>query len=217
MRRQFVRTSVAAVCGAGLSAFASGVFAQAGGPQLGKHYRAIKPALGTDDPKKIEVIEFFWFGCPHCFALEPLLEDWAKKLPADVAFRKEHVGFPNAAKHQQLFYTLKALGLDDKLGNIVFNAIHKERKPLLQVADMAALVSANAPGVDAKKFSDTFESFSVKTRMRRAISLSDSYGLEGVPAFAVNGKFFTAPSMAGSNGAALQVIDTLVAGERKRA
>lgn len=182
------------------------------GPSEGAHFRRLGTPLPTDDPKKIEVIEFFWFGCPHCNAIEPAVVGWKSKLPSGVAFRKEHVAFPQAIKHQQLFYTIKALGAEDKLTQPVFDAIHKERKTLTQVSDMAELAAKN--GVDAKAFKDAYESFSVKSNMRRSASLAERFGVDGVPAFAVNGKYYTAPAMAGGTGQVLQVIDFLINRER---
>jgi protein dithiol oxidoreductase (disulfide-forming) len=208
MRRVFLKNSIAVAFATSISPF---VLAQANGPREGQHYRRVD-TVPTDNPKKIEVIEFFWYGCPHCYSLEASVNDWVKKLGPDVDFRKEHVGFPQAIKHQQLFYALKALGVDSQVGAQVFEAIHKERKMLSQINDMADLVSKN--GIDRKKFMDTFDSFSVKTRMRNSASLSDKYKLDGVPAFSVNGKFVTAPAMAGGNAAALQVVDLLLTQER---
>jgi protein dithiol oxidoreductase (disulfide-forming) len=213
-RRSLLKRSVGITVGSGLIASIPAYVSAQAGPVEGKHFRRMNPAVPTDDAKKIEVIEFFWYGCPHCNALEPAVVDWAKKLPADVAFRKEHVAFPQAIKHQQLFYTVKALGVEEKLSPLIFDAIHKERKPLLQVKDMAEL--AAKVGIDAKRFTETYDSFSVKTRMKRSASLGDSYKIDGVPAFAVNGKYYTAPSMAGGNGQAFQVLDALIQQERKK-
>jgi protein dithiol oxidoreductase (disulfide-forming) len=208
MRRVFLKNSLAAALATSISPF---VLAQANGPREGQHYRRVD-VVPTDNPKKIEVIEFFWYGCPHCHSLEASVNDWVKKLGPDIDFRKEHVGFPQAIKHQQLFYALKALGVEGQIGPLVFESIHKERKMLSQINDMADLVSKN--GIDRKKFMDTFDSFSVKTRMRNSVNLADKYKLDGVPAFSINGKFVTAPSTAGGNAAALQVVDLLVAQER---
>ncbi len=210
MRREFLKNSIAAAMAASMSSL---VVAQANGPRDGQHYRKIDP-LPTDNPKKIEVVEFFWYGCPHCMSLEASVNEWSKKLPADVDFRKEHVAFPNAIKHQQLFYTLRALGVDSQISPLVFDQIHKERKMLLQINDMADLVANN--GVDRKKFLSTFDSFSVKTRMRSSGNFFDKLKVDGVPVFCINGKYVTAPSMAGGNGAALQVIDILVGQERAK-
>ncbi len=183
-------------------------------PVEGTEFRRIKPAVPTESDKKLEVIEFFWYGCPHCFSLEPAIKDWAKKLPADVAFRKVHVPF-REVRHQQLFFTLDSMGKADELADKVFAAIHNERNPLNTPEKMADLLAKS--GVDRKQFMDTFESFSVKTRMRKATQLTEAFQVDGVPALGINGKYFTAPSMAGGNAQALAVADFLLDAERKGA
>ncbi|HZH07939.1 MAG TPA: thiol:disulfide interchange protein DsbA/DsbL [Lautropia sp.] len=179
-------------------------------------FRSLKAPAPTDaEAGKIEVIEFFWFGCPHCYTLEPLINAWAKKQPPDVVFRRQHVPF-REVKHQQLYFTLQALGQDnEKVMNAVFNAIHQQRLRMLDPKEMTEVL---APvGVDAKAFNEAFNSFGVKTRQTRANKLADAYDLDGVPAIGVNGKYLTAPSLAGSNEGALRVVDELIARERKGA
>jgi thiol:disulfide interchange protein DsbA len=179
-------------------------------------FRSLKAPAPTDaEAGKIEVVEFFWFGCPHCYSLEPLINTWSRKLPPDVVFRRQHVPF-REVKHQQLYFTLQALGQDnEKVMAAVFNAIHQQRMRMLDPKEMIEVL---APlGVDAKAFNETFNSFGVKTRQARANKLADAYDLDGVPALGVNGKYLTAPSLAGSNEAALRVVDELVARERKGA
>ncbi|NLD69368.1 MAG: thiol:disulfide interchange protein DsbA/DsbL [Limnobacter sp.] len=181
----------------------------------GRDYRVVRPAQPTEVPAgKIEAIEFFWYGCPHCNSLEPALEQWVKKLPDDVVFRRIHVPF-GERRHQQLFYTLESMGKDEELHKAVFHAIHVDRDRLDTVDRMVAMLSKH--GVDEKQFRDTFDSFAVRTKMRRAAQVVDAYGVEGVPAMAVAGKYYTAPSMVGSNGGALQVMDQLIEIERKAA
>ncbi len=181
----------------------------------GRDYRVVRPAQPTEVPAgKIEAIEFFWYGCPHCNSLEPALEQWVKKLPDDVVFRRIHVPF-GERRHQQLFYTLESMGKDEELHKAVFHAIHVDRDRLDTVDRMVAMLTKH--GVDEKQFRDTFDSFAVRTKMRRAAQVVDAYGVEGVPAMAVAGKYYTAPSMVGSNGGALQVMDQLIEIERKAA
>ena len=179
-------------------------------------FRTLKSPAPTDaEAGKIEVVEFFWFGCPHCYSLEPLISAWSKKLPADVVFRRQHVPF-REVKHQQLYFTLQAIGQDnEKTMTAVFSAIHQQRK---RMTDPKEMVEVLAPvGVDAKAFNEAFASFGVRTRQTRANKLADAYDLDGVPAIGVNGKYLTAPSLAGSNEAALRVVDELIARERKGA
>ena len=179
-------------------------------------FRSLKSPAPTDaEAGKIEVVEFFWFGCPHCYSLEPLINAWSRKLPPDVVFRRQHVPF-REVKHQQLYFTLQALGQDnEKVMTAVFAAIHQQRLRMLDPKEMTEVL---APvGVEAKAFNEAFNSFGVKTRQTRANKLADAYDLDGVPALGVNGKYLTAPSLAGSNEAALRVVDELIARERKGA
>lgn len=184
-----------------------------GGTGEGFEFKSVKPAAPVDTPAgKIEVIEFFWYGCPHCFALEPAIKDWAKQLPADVVFRKVHVPWQVQA-HQQLFFTLETLGQADALNDKVFAAIHNDRSKLDTPEAMADLLAKS--GVDRKQFIDTYNSFGVRTKMQRASQLAAAYKIDGVPTLAVAGKYITSPSMTGSNGAALKMVDTLVDRVRK--
>jgi thiol:disulfide interchange protein DsbA len=181
-----------------------------------KTYRQLPRPVSTDAaPGKIEVVEFFWFGCPHCFSLEPLIDKWSANLPPDVEFRRQHVPFREKA-HQQLYFTLQSMNKDEpKVRDAVFKAIHVDNKRMLNSKEMVAVL---APlGIDAKVFEDTFGSFGVRTKMQRADKLADAYGLDGVPAIGVNGRYLTAPSMAGSNERSLEVVNELIAMERKAA
>ena len=206
-RREFVAT-------VGLAGVAIQAGAQSGSGE-GFEYKTVKPAAPTDAPAgKVEVVEFFWYGCPHCNALEPALKEWAKRLPADVAFRKVHVPWSVQA-HQQLFFTLETMGRADALNDVVFAAIHNDRNKLDTPEAMADLVAKH--GVDRKQFLDTYSSFGVRTKMQRGTQLAAAYKVDGVPTFGVAGKWTTAPSMVGSNAAALKMVDTLVDRVRKGA
>lgn len=182
-------------------------------PREGRDYRRVVPAQPTDVPAgKIEVIEFFWYGCPHCNALEPVLKQWLSKLPSDVFFKRVHVPFGDR-RHQQLYYTLESMGLDEKLDNVVFRSIHVDGNRLDTPEKMVDVLSKH--GVDKDKFLEVWKSFTVRTKMGRGTQLTQAYGVDGVPALAVAGKYYTAPSMAGSNDGALRVVDWLVQKERQ--
>lgn len=212
-RRLFVGALLSGAAGVALDGALAPAAAQQRAAQEGTEYRPVKPPQPTEAPTgKIEVVEFFWYGCPHCNALEPLLEDWVKKQPADVQFRKVHVPFQEV-KHQQLYYALDALGKAPELNRKVFQAIHVERNRLNTAELMVPFVEKN--GIDRKAFIDAFNSFAVQTKMKRASQLAEGYGVDGVPAFGVAGRWYTAPSMVGSNAATLALVDTLV--ERERA
>jgi len=182
-------------------------------PVEGRDYRLVVPQQPTEAPAgKIEVIEFFWYGCPHCNALEPLLKQWLAKLPADVYFKRVHVPFGDR-RHQQLYYTLESMGVAEKVDDVVFRAIHVDGNRMDTPEKMLDVLSKH--GVDKDRFLDTWKSFAVRTKMSRGTQLTQAYGVEGVPAMAVAGKYYTAPSMTGSNAGALQVIDWLVQKERQ--
>jgi protein dithiol oxidoreductase (disulfide-forming) len=195
---------------AGASLIGNSAFAQMT-PKQGTEYKVLGKPVPTDDAKKIELIEFFWFACPHCNVLEPLLKDYVKRLPADVSFKKVHVNFQEP-KHQQLFYALEALGKSE-LNDKVFYGIHVDKKRLDTADSMADYLAAS--GVKKDDFLKAFNSFSVDNARKKATSLMQSYKVDGVPAFGINGKFYTAPSMAGGNEGALKVVQYLLDLERK--
>jgi len=182
-------------------------------PRMGKDYRLIKPVIRTQAPAgKIEVVEYFWVGCPHCRAFEPTILDWEQKMPDDVFFRKVHVNF-RTPSHQQMYYTLVALKEENRLLNDVFAEIHDRRNRLNspeRVFDFA-----EKSGIDRQKFITTYKSFGVRTNMRKAEQEVAAVRADSVPSLSVNGKYYTAPSMAGSNQAVLHVIDSLIDKERK--
>ncbi|MDN3918876.1 thiol:disulfide interchange protein DsbA/DsbL [Roseateles violae] len=175
---------------------ASGLALAQGGPVEGKQYQRLGTPLPTP-PGKIEVVEFFWYGCPHCFAFDPTLEAWIKTLPADVAFRRVHVGFNAMIKlHQKLFYALEAMGKEAEVHDAVFNAFHRESRDLNSEAAITAMVGNL--GIDKDKFKQAFNSFGVQTKASQAIKLSEAFRIDGVPALGIGGRFWTSPSMAGA-------------------
>jgi thiol:disulfide interchange protein DsbA len=212
-RRAF--TQVAA--GAALTAstlFATAAHAQTKKPQAGTDFQVLDPRAPVDAPAgKIEVVEFFWYSCPHCNAFEPLLEAWVKKLPKDVAFRRSHVAFrDDFVPQQRLYLALDAMGLVDKLQAKVFAAIHVEKLNLSKADGIAEWVAKQ--GVDKAKFLEQYNSFSTATKSTRATQLQNTYKVEGVPALGVAGRFYTDGSMAGSMERALQVVESLIADVR---
>jgi thiol:disulfide interchange protein DsbA len=205
-RRAFTTTLIA---GTALGSLAS-VGAQTAGPVDGVHYKTLKVRAPVSAPTgQIEVVEFFWYGCPHCNALEPALETWVGTLAKDVAFRRVPVAFSATHEsHQKLFYTLEAMGVLETMHRKIFAAIHVERQRLDRDADQVAFVAAN--GVDGAKFASTAKSFSVQTRMRQAKQLTNAYDIDGVPSVGVHGRYLTSGSLAGDNVRSLSVADFLV-------
>lgn len=165
-----------------------------GGPVEGRHYQRLGQPLPSV-PGKIEVIEFFWYGCPHCLAFEPIVEAWAKTLPADVAFRKSHVAFrANVKMHQRMFFALEALGQEARLRPEIFTAIHSQGLPLDSLKSQSAFVARH--GLDAAKYEQAWNSMGVITKCSQAERLSEEYNIDGVPALGIGGRFLTSPSMA---------------------
>lgn len=182
----------------------------------GKDYTAIVPPQPAEEAGKIEVLEFFSYGCPHCADFNPLLSAWAAKLPADVVLKKVPVTFGRAAwaNIARLFYTLEILGESARLEGDVFRAIHNERVNLFDEKTLNEWIAKK--GVDAKKFADTFSSFGVQSRVRRADQMAQAYKITGVPALAVDGKYLVGGK---DFGEALAITDKLIAkarSERKK-
>jgi protein dithiol oxidoreductase (disulfide-forming) len=212
-RREF---SAAAACVMGAAALGwPGLALSQQALQEGKDYRKLDRPLPVDVPAgKIEVIEFFWYSCPHCNAFEPLLVDWIKKLPADVVVKRVPVAFRDEAVPQQrLFYSLDAIGKVDALHQKVFDAVHKDKQPTDKQEGILQFAQKN--GLDPAKFQEVYNSMGVSSRARRASVLMDAYGVEGVPAIGVAGRFYTDSTLSGGMERMLRVTDHLVAEARK--
>ncbi|MBV8501030.1 MAG: thiol:disulfide interchange protein DsbA/DsbL [Paucibacter sp.] len=185
----------------GLSALPTLALAQ-GTPTEGRQFTRLNSPQPTP-PGKIEVVEFFLYSCPHCYALDPFLQQWSRQVPADVSFKRVHGGFNAMTKLlQRLFYTLEAMGLEAALHERVFAAIH------LQNADISSedgiMKLAQGLGVDMSKFKQTWPSFGVVSKCQTANKVSESYQIQRVPTIAVGGRFVTSPAMAGTPGTSEQ-------------
>lgn len=180
----------------------------------GLDYLELSSPRPTETQGKIEVIEFFWYRCPHCYHLEPELNAWAKKLPKDVVIRRVPAILNDSWEPlTRAYYALDALGLVDKLHAKVFEAIHKENIDLNKPEvffDWAA-----KQGADKTKLSQAYNSFSANTQVMHSRRVVQEYKLTGVPAFAVNGKYVTSAYMTGSNPALFETLDILIQNERK--
>jgi thiol:disulfide interchange protein DsbA len=183
--------------------------AQANAPRAGTDFNVLNRPAPVEAPAgKIELLEFFWYNCPHCNAFEPVLNEWVKKLPADVVFKRVPVAFrDDFVPQQRLFYTLEALNLIDSLHTRVFAAIHVEKQNLSQAP--AIIDWAVKQGVDRDKFVEQFNSFSSSTKATRARQLQTAYQVEGVPALGVAGRYYTDGALARSMGRVLQVVEHL--------
>jgi thiol:disulfide interchange protein DsbA len=199
----------------GLGIFVFAGLAQAQ-PVAGTEFRELPAAQSTDTADKIEVLEFFWYGCPHCYNFEPVLGPWIAKLPKDVQFRRVPAMFNDEyAQGARAFYALEAIGEEQRVHKALFEAVHTGSR--LRVANEAALTEWLAKqGVDTKKFAAAYRSFSVEGKLKRATQLTQAYKIEGVPAMAVNGKYVVITDNIKSFEQMTGVADYLIEQSRKK-
>jgi thiol:disulfide interchange protein DsbA len=190
--------------------------AQAAAPVAGKDYTALSTPQPVEVPAgKIEVTEFFWYGCPHCNEFNPYLEAWVKKQGPDVVFKRVPVAFrDDFIPHSKLYHALDALGLAQQLTPTIFNEIHVNKNYLLTPEDQAKFLAKN--GVDPKKFMDAYNSFSTQSALQRDKKLMEDYKIDGVPTLAVQGKYETGPAATNSLPGTIQVLDYLVSQVREK-
>ena len=216
-RRVFSRSVVAGAAGvtAASFGFSGAALAQGKAPQEGTDYLTLDKAAPTEAPTgKIEVVEFFWYSCPHCNAFEPQLESWIKKLPKDVTIRRVPVSFrPDFEPQQRLYYVLESMGKVEQMQMKVFNAIHRDRQPLTNGDQITAWVEKQ--GINKAAFVEAYNSFPIVTKVRKATQLQDQYKVQGVPALGIAGRFYTDGTQAGTMERALGVAEYLVGVVRK--
>ncbi len=214
MNRREFSLQLAGVAGAvALSGLGLPAFASPSAPVEGADYDRLKTPINLPRTGKVEVIEFFWYGCPHCFAFEPTIEPWIAKLPSDVHFRRVPPAF-NARweTHQQIYFTWEALGLVDAMHKKTFDRFHVQNKPIDSEDDMLAFAQQN--GLDVAKVKQAWSSFDVRTRMGHAKELVEAYEIDGVPTIGIHGRYTTSPSKGGA-AECLKTTDSLVAQLRK--
>ena len=214
-RRDFSLAAISAAAVAGLPLATQAQGSAALKPVEGKDYLSLDKRVPTDvGTGKIEVIEFFWYSCPHCHAFEPQFAAWVKAAPKDVVVQRVPVRFRDDFEAQQrAYYVFESLNMVDVMHGKLFHAIHTERQQLNNAQALAAW--ANKNGLPEKKFMDTFNSFGVATKARRATQLQDAFKVQGVPALGIAGRFYTDGGLAQSMDRALQVADYLM-GEVRR-
>jgi len=178
----------------------------------GTDYERLAAPVATVDPDKVEVVELFWYGCPHCYRLEPDLKQWLKNKPANVVFVRVPAVFrPIWGFHAKVYYTAEVLGVVDQIHEPMFEAMQVQRRKMASVDEVKALFAKY--GVSSEKFDNAFNSFAVDAKVRRATDLTQRYGIEGVPALVINGKYVTDGVMAKGHRGMLEVTDYLISKE----
>ncbi|WP_022947639.1 thiol:disulfide interchange protein DsbA/DsbL [Methylohalobius crimeensis] len=180
-----------------------------------QEYENLNPPRSTEDPAKVEVIEFFWYGCPHCNRFDPYLEDWAKDKPDDVAFKRQPVIFGrNWAPQARAYFTAEVLGMVDTIHSDFFKAMHVDKKSMSGEEELATFFVDH--GVEREAFKNAFHSFAVDMKMRQAEVVAAEYGITGVPALVVNGKYKVTGRTAKSYDNMITVLKKLVEQERRQ-
>jgi len=173
----------------------------------GKDYQSISQPTQTGD--KIEVLEFFWYGCPHCFAFEPRIQKWLKTKSTAAEFvRLPAVFRPSWKVHARTYYALEMMGIIEEMHTKIFSAMHNKKMKLDTLESMSGFLERQK--VDKKKFLDTYNSFAVETRLRKAVKKLKDYNVRGVPAIAVNGKYYITASSAGSYEKLIDIVNYLI-------
>lgn len=186
-------------------------FGQLANGQQGNGYQTITPPVETRSAEKVEVLEFFWFGCPHCFRFEPVINTWAETKPDHVSFVREAPPLnPRWLPHSQAYYASRVLNVEEAFFEPFFNEIHL-RKNALNSQKSIAKFAENLLDIDAELFIKTMNSFEVDMHVRRSMKLAQGAGVRSVPSILVNGKYLTSGSLAGSNYEVINVINSLVA------
>jgi len=207
-RREFLSTVAATALTASALVMTPGTANAAAG------YELVNPPQNTSSPDKVEVMEFFWLGCPHCYSFEPTIAAWEENMPENVTFVREAPPLnPSWEQHSRGFYAAQLMGQELPFVNAMFKAIHEAKQRMRKPDDIAEL--ASTLGMDKDKFLKTMKSFAVQTKMNRSIQLAKGAGISGVPAIMINGKYRTGASVAGGNAAIIDVINETIAMEKQ--
>jgi thiol:disulfide interchange protein DsbA len=175
----------------------------------GLDYKVLGSPQPTESKGKIEVTEFFWYACPHCYDLEPEIQAWVKRQKNDVVFKRVPIAFrDDFLPHSQIFYTLEAMGKEPEFSPKVMKAIHVDRKQMLKEDEIFSW--ATSVGLDTAAFTTAYKSFSVQTKAKTANATGSAYRVNGVPTIFVQGKYETSPSIAGTKARAIETLDYLV-------
>jgi thiol:disulfide interchange protein DsbA len=215
MNRREFSVGTACVLASAALGLPGAALAQLRKPEAGTDYLTLDKRVNPDvPPGMIEVIEFFWYSCPHCNAFEPQLEAWIKKLPPYVVMRRVPVAFrDDFVPQQRLYYTLEAMGKLPELHAKVFRSVHVENNPTDR--EELILAWAEKQGLDRAQFKELYNSFTVFSKARRATQIQDDFKVGGVPSIGVAGRYYTDGDLAGNMERALQVTEYLIGEARK--
>ena len=185
-------------------------------PMPGVNFKTTKKIISTESKDKIEVIELFWYGCIHCYNMDPYLDQWADSLPKDVTFKRvPAIPRKDWVESAKAYYALETLGIVNKLHEKLFDAIHKEK--LFSHNDTKALINwitLNGK-LDKKKVESAFNSFSMKSKLSRSYKIFKAAGATGVPTMIIDGKYFTSSTMAGGEQNAIDIMNFIIKNVRK--
>ncbi|MEC8695158.1 MAG: thiol:disulfide interchange protein DsbA/DsbL [Pseudomonadota bacterium] len=183
--------------------------------QEGVHYQTLTKPVVTSDPARVEVLELFWYGCPHCDMLDPALKAWAQQLPSDVLFTRMPVVFGRSWEmHARMFWVATNLGILDAIHGPLFDTIHREGRRLQRVDDVIAFFERY--GADPAVVKRELAGFATESALRLADARVRAYGIQGVPALVVNGQFVTGVSQAGGESRLFQLLDELIEKSRQK-
>jgi thiol:disulfide interchange protein DsbA len=179
----------------------------------GIDYSTVAPPERAEPGDDVEVLEVFWYGCPHCYHLEPAIQKWLEHKPEGVTFRRMPAAVsPRWVPHAKAYYAAEMLGVLDKLHEPLFKAMHEEKRRIF--TDEQIIRFAAEQGIDEDAFRNAYNSFPVDMQVRKAADLGEHYNIDGVPAMVVNGKYVTSASQTGGSARMFDVIDYLVAKEK---
>lgn len=182
--------------------------AQAEDYKEGTHYLRVAQQ-STDAGDKVEVLEFFWYGCPHCYVFEPILEKWLENKPDNTNFKRAPAVFrPEWKVHARTYYALQVMGVGEKYHNKIFNEMHKNKKKLDKLDTMTSFLGEQ--GMNKDKFIGVYNSFSVDNMVRKAIKQLQGYKISGVPAMVVGGKYVVSGKKAGSYENMIRIVNYLI-------
>ena len=182
---------------------------------LDQNYELVLPAQPAESKGRIEVVELFWYGCPHCYALEPVLAQWSAAQPKDVVFRRLHADFGRWTQSARLFNALEAIGEEARLRKDLFDAIHLEHLQYTKETDVADWLAQK--GVAREKFLAAYHAAAVQEKTKQAALLTQAYGIDGVPGIVVAGKYRTSSAMVGGHESLPAILDALIAKARSEA